>query len=100
MNRTTNSLVCPRRGACERVQDLSHSPFEMYRRQIYLPSAPMGRQRFSERATCFSMPKFSLIRSCGSTPWLRAPVLFPSDFRRPSSLGAGRCTHTGIDVIH
>ena len=82
------------------MQDLSHSRFEMYRRQISLPSAPMGRQRFPERATCVKMPKFSLIRSLGSTPWLRAPFLFPSDFRHPSSLGAGCSNHTGMDVIH
>ena len=82
------------------MQDLSHYPFDIYQRQISLPPAPMGRRRFSERATCVNMPEFSLIRSCGSTPWLRAPVPFPSDFRRPSSLGAGRSTHTVIVIIH
>ena len=82
------------------MQDLSHSPFEMYRRQTSLPSASMVRRRFSERATCVKIPKFSLIRSYGSTPWLRAPVPCPSDFRHPSSLGAGCSTHTDIDIIY
>ena len=82
------------------MQDLSHSPFDMYRSQISLPPAPMGRRRFSERATYVQMPKFSLIHSCGSNPLLRAPVPFPSHFQSPSSLGASRSTYTGIDVIH
>ena len=112
MNRITNSLVCPRRGARERVQDLLLSPFELNRRQISLPSAPTGRRRLSVLTACFMSPKFSLIRSCGSTPRFntvpsptplppcRAPILFPSDFRRPYSLGAGHSTHTGIEVSH
>ena len=88
------------------------SPSELNRRQIYLPSAPNGRRRFSECVAIVMLPIFSIIRSCGSTPWLKIvpppppPPLclatnpFPSDFRSPFSFGAGRSTHTGVEVIH
>ena len=87
----------------------------MNRRQISLPSAPKGRERFSGRAVIFMLPIFSIIRSCGSTPWLNivpppppppppalclAPNPFPSNFQRPSSFVAGRSTHTGVEVSH
>ena len=64
------------------------------------------------RAATVMLPKFSIIRICGSTPWLKtvpsqtprppchAPNPFPSDFRRLSSFGAGRSTHTGVEVSH
>ena len=92
--------------------------FELQRRQIYLPSAPKGRRRFSDRAAIVMLPRFSIIRSCGLNPWLKiVPPLptpfpppprplcletkpFPSDFQSPSSFGAGHSTHTGVEVRH
>ena len=73
---------------------------------------PQGERRFSERAAIAMLPRFFIIRSCGSTLWLNIvppspplstflyPNPFLSDFRRPSSFGADLSTHTGIEVSH
>ena len=64
------------------------------------------------RAAYIMLPTFLIIPSCRSTPWLkivtpptplllcRAPKPFPSNFWRYSSFGAGRSTHTGVEVSH
>ena len=87
-------------------------PFELNRRQISLPSAPTERRRFSVRAANIMLPKFSIIRSYGSTPWLKtvpfltplplfhALNLFSSYSRRPFSFSAGRSIHTTVKVSH
>ena len=112
MYRINKSLLCPCTGACERVQYLTQSPFELNRRKISLPSTAKGVRRFSERAAPVMSPSLSMIRSCGSIPWLKialhppplplslAPNPFPSDLRLPSSFCAGRSTHTGVEVNH
>ena len=112
MYRITNSRFCPHTGTCERVQDLTKSPFDMKWRHISLPSASKGMQRFSERADPVISPSLSMIHNCGSILRLKialrlpplplglSPKPFPSDFRRPSSFCAGHYTHTGDKVNH
>ena len=68
MYHITESRLCPHTGSCERMQDLIHSPFEMKRRQISLPSADKGMRRFSERAAPVISLIISMIHSCGSIP--------------------------------
>ena len=87
-------------------------PFELKRRNIYLSSTPKGRRRFSKRAANVMFPIFSIVRRCGSIPWLKivppltppplclAPNPFLPNFRRPYSYCAGRSTHTGVKVSH
>ena len=84
-------------------------PLRAKQRNIYLSSTPKGRRRLSERAAIFMLYILFIFCSCGSTPWLKivpplpiclAPNPFLSDFRRPSSFGAGRSTHTGVKVRH
>ena len=71
MKRITDSRVCPHRGERERVQDMLQSPFYLNRRNISLPSAPTWRRRFSVRAACVMLPKFSIIFNHGVDPQLR-----------------------------
>ena len=108
----TASLFFPRTGACECVHYLMQSPFESNHRKISLPSAAKGVWRFSKHAAAVISTSLSMIRSCGSTPWLDTASLSPppplglssipcqSDFRRPSSFCASISTHTGIEVNH
>ena len=108
----TESQLCPRTGACERVQNLMQSPFERKWIQISLSSDAKGMRRFSERAAPVISPSLSMIRSCGSTLWLNtasrspprplglAPIPCPSDFRRPSYFCVGLYTHTGVELNH
>ena len=108
----TESLLCPRIGACERVQDLMQSPLERNRRQISLPSAAKGMRIFSKSTAPVISPSLSMIRSCRSTPWLNtvsippppplglAPIPCPSDLRRPSSFCAGVSTYIGVEFNH
>ena len=112
MYHITESLLCPCTGACERVQDLTKSPFEMKRSQISLPSADKGMWRFSERVAHVKSPSLSMIFSYRSISWLKmvsclpppplglAPNPFPSDFWHPSSFCAVQYTHTGVKVNH
>ena len=108
----TKSRLCPCTDACEPVQDLTQSLFDMKRRQIYLTTAAKGMRRFSECAAPVMSPSIYMIRSCRSIPWLKimshppplppglTPKLFPSDFQRPSHLCAGCSTHTGVKVSY
>ena len=108
----TNSQLCPRTGACERLQDMTQSPVERKWRQISLPSAAKGMRRFSRRAASIMSPSLSIILSCGSILWLNitsrppppplglGPIPRPSNFWSPSSFCAGRYTHTGVEVNH
>ena len=108
----TKSRSCPCTCACERVQDMTQSPFERKWRQIYLPYATKEMRRFSERAAPVMSPSLSIIRSCGSIPWLNiasylpplplglAPIPFLSDFQHPYSFCAGQSNHTGVKFNH
>ena len=112
MYRINKSQLCPHTGACERMQDLKKSPFELKQKKISLPFAAKGMRRFSESAAPFISPSLSMIRSCGSIPWWKiasrphpptlgiAPNPFLSYFQHPSSFCAGRSTHTGVGVNH
>ena len=86
INLITNSLVCPCRGARERVQDLSHSPFEIYWRQISLPSAPWGGGGSPSVPPVSRCPKFHLCAAAGQPHgcalYFRSPLT--SDVPPPS----------------
>ena len=108
----TESLLCPRTGACDHVQDLMQSTFERKGRQISLPPAAKGVRRFSKCADAVIYPSLSMIRSCRSVPWLNialrlpplplglAPIPFLSNLLIPSSFCAGLSTHTGVEFNH
>ena len=110
MYRISKSRLCPRIGAYECMQDLTQSQFEINWRQIYLQSYSRGMRRLYQCATLVMSTSLSMIRICGSIPWLKiaslppppprvlAPKPFPSNFRRPSSFCAGLSTHTGVKV--
>ena len=110
--RITKSRLCPCTGACERMQDLTQSPFGIKRRQISLLSAAKGMRRFSKRAAPVMSPSLTMIRSCGSIQWLNIATRPPplpiglttipllSTFRLLSSFCAGGSTHAGVKVNH
>ena len=72
----------------------------------------MRQRRFSKCASDIISPNLSITCRCGSNLMLctqylppnpsliQEPLLCPSYFCRPSSFGVGRCTHTGVVVIH